>query len=335
MATSVFLRQRVERLARLIDESRGTRRGRSHARTPVDHELARAVAITSALSDIGFRDQAEPEFRVGLRAMLMATAERDGIGATAVQPEIARRLPAARHRRFARYTSDLGARAPRGDDRAWHLPVRDRRARAAIVLGLVGGAIGVAGMLPASGNSVPGDPLYGVKRSTERAQLALAGSDSSRGQLYLEFARTRMNEASAQHDDPTGLAALLVDMDDETRQGVRLLTGSAWSRHETGPLDLIDAFVANQRVALAAAARRSSGAEVAVYQSSSLLDAIAERTVGLRATLACDGPTDAGTAVGQQFDPLGPVPTPCLARLTTGDASFGDAGGEATTSLPR
>ena len=40
-----------------------------------------------------------------------------------------------------------------------------------------------------------GATSYNVKRSTERAQLALAGSDVSRGKLYLEFAGSRLDEA--------------------------------------------------------------------------------------------------------------------------------------------
>ena len=46
----------------------------------------------------------------------------------------------------------------------------------------------VSGMSAASENAMPGDALYGVKRSTERAQLALASSEVNRGQLFLDFA---------------------------------------------------------------------------------------------------------------------------------------------------
>ncbi len=59
----------------------------------------------------------------------------------------------------------------------------------------------VSGISAASENASPGDALYGVKRSTERAQLAMAGSDVTRGQLSLDFAQTRLTEAAAMPGD--------------------------------------------------------------------------------------------------------------------------------------
>ena len=61
---------------------------------------------------------------------------------------------------------------------------RRLRTRGAIIVGVACGAIAVSGMSAASENAVPGDALYGVKRSTERAQLELASSDLVR-QAYL------------------------------------------------------------------------------------------------------------------------------------------------------
>jgi len=313
--TSVFQRQRTERLARLIDETGGAMRSRSRSQpgTPDDNDLTRMVAITDQLSGMEFRDQSEPEFRSGLRSMLMATIERDGIGATAVDPGETGELSTVRHRRFALARIDIGrtVRRPRGDARG--VPVHSRRARGAIVISLVGAAIGIAGMLPASGNAVPGDTLYGVKRSTERAQLALAGSDASRGQLYLDFARNRMNEALSLRNDPAGLADVLADMDDETRQGVKLLTTTAMNRHETAPLDAVDSFVGSQHLALSGLAARLTGpADTQVRTSTDLLDAITGRTAALRATLVCDRPAEAQPApVGPRYDELGPRPAQC------------------------
>ncbi len=61
---------------------------------------------------------------------------------------------------------------------------------------LLTGTVAVSGVSAASGDALPGETLYDVKRSTERAQLALAGNDLGKAQLYLEFARTRIQEAS-------------------------------------------------------------------------------------------------------------------------------------------
>lgn len=74
-------------------------------------------------------------------------------------------------------------------------PRRQRMPRAAVpVLALVMmmSMSGVA--VAASQNSVPGDVLYGVKRTGERAQLILTRNPSSRAQLQLEFAQNRLEE---------------------------------------------------------------------------------------------------------------------------------------------
>ena len=81
---------------------------------------------------------------------------------------------------------------------------------------------------------MPGDTLYGIKRSQEGAQLALASSDAGKGKLYLEFARTRLGEAQAIKADPTLLKSTLADMDKETRQGVSLLTSDAMAHKNAG-----------------------------------------------------------------------------------------------------
>jgi len=69
-----------------------------------------------------------------------------------------------------------------------------RLTRVAAVTCLVIGVSG--GVAAASQSALPGDPLYGVKRAIERAEVRLAGSDSSRGQELVEQARTRLDEVS-------------------------------------------------------------------------------------------------------------------------------------------
>jgi hypothetical protein len=132
----------------------------------------------------------DPDFLTGLRAMLVATAVREGIGVTAPAPE-PEAHPATRKRR-TRPLADARPRTPSPSK-----AVRRARTRAAVIVGVAAGTLALSGMSAASGDAMPGDALYGVKRSTERAQLALASSNISRGQLYLYFARTRMTEAGS------------------------------------------------------------------------------------------------------------------------------------------
>ncbi|HET9518042.1 MAG TPA: DUF5667 domain-containing protein, partial [Actinoplanes sp.] len=172
-----FDRRRAERFAQLLDETNGGHRRRT--RDQADEQLAELVAIGQTLCAVRPVVRVDAEFRSSLRAMLVATAERDGIGPAAAPTESAP-VTAGQPR--------LGAILALGTGRRI-------RARGAIVIGVAVGAIAVSGLSSASEHAAPGDALYGVKRSTERAQMALAGSDVTRGQLSLDFARTRLAEA--------------------------------------------------------------------------------------------------------------------------------------------
>ncbi|MFD0821281.1 DUF5667 domain-containing protein, partial [Micromonospora zhanjiangensis] len=264
VTTPTFYRRRAERFAHLLNEADGVRRHR--VRSHVDNELAELVAVGHRIRAARPEVTVEPEFRTGLRAVLMAAAERDGIGATATaDPD-----PATRGTRRGSLNSSR------------------TRARGAILIGIAAGAVAVSGMSAASENAVPGDPLYGMKRSTERAQLALATSDLSRGQLFLNFARTRLAEAVVVRGDAVGFAAVLDDMDADTRYGVKLLTTAAVQRHEAAALDALGGFVAGHRAQVGALLNGAGPVErERVTDSLALLDQIRNRADGLRAGLTC------------------------------------------------
>src|SRR5690606_7333465 len=84
MTASLRHRRRAERFAQLLEEASGGKRQRR--RHPLDEELADLVALRHKLVASAAPPPIDPEFRAGLRAMLVATAEREGIGTTA-QPE--------------------------------------------------------------------------------------------------------------------------------------------------------------------------------------------------------------------------------------------------------
>jgi hypothetical protein len=301
--TSVFHRRRTERFAQLLDEAGGARR--HHVRSKTDQDLSDLTEVGHRLARIDIGVRADPEFRDGLRAMLMATIEREGIGATAVSTE---------------ETRPLGA-AGRSGSRATWIPIRSRRARGAVVIGLAVGTLAVSGMSAASGDAVPGDALYGMKRSAERAQLALAGSQVSRGQLYLEFAKTRMNEAAALHGDAPGLAGVLDDMDNETRQGVKLLTTAAVDRRDPAALDVINAFTGDQRRTMLGMLGAVTGnARGRTLTSLGLLDDIQRRVEGLRGGLRC------GDVASDASDELGPLPQQCSAQGPAKSTTRGGGG---------
>lgn len=286
MNPTTFHRRRAERFAQLLEEADGGRR--HHVRSRLDARLAELVAIGHQACTLRPTVELDPEFRTGLRALLVATAEREGIGHGAQEPAEPERASAPLR------SATVSGRPSRA------------RTRGAVIIGVAVGAIAVSGMSAASENAVPGDALYGVKRSTERAQLALASSDVTRGQLYLDFAHTRVAEAAAVRRDGSGLAGVLDDMDGDTRQGVRLLTTSAAVRRDPAALDAVDSFLAVQRTELSDLLGQVPDANRArMLESLALLDAVSRRADGLRPTLSC------GDVSGSGSDALGPRPRQC------------------------
>ncbi|MCM0675526.1 hypothetical protein NCC78_12610, partial [Micromonospora phytophila] len=79
MDSDLFSRRRAERFAQLLDEANGGRR--HHVRSRADDQLTALVAIGQRLSADPPAVEVDRDFRTGLRAMLLATAEREGIGA--------------------------------------------------------------------------------------------------------------------------------------------------------------------------------------------------------------------------------------------------------------
>jgi hypothetical protein len=172
------------------------------------------------------------------------------------------------------------------------------RARGAIVIGVAAGAMAVSGISAASENAAPGDALYGVKRSAERAQLAMAGSDVTRGQLSLDFARTRLAEATALPGDAAEFGSVLDDMDNSTRKGVSLLTTSSVARHDTKPLTTVDTFAAGQQRTLNPVLGKLDPANRSrALASISLLDSVRERVDELRSGLSCSSASPMGSDV--------------------------------------
>lgn len=299
MSNRFFCRRRAERFAQLLDEANGARR--HHVRTRLDGELSELVQFGRRIHTDAPSVEVDPEFRTGLRALLVATAERDGIGqgmpsgaAPAGPPDRVRPEATGRRRTLRPLLNHQSTRV---------------RARGAIILGVAAGAIAVSGMSAASENALPGDALYGMKRSTERAQLALAPSDLNRGQLFLDFARTRLTEAEALRGDLTGFAAVLDDMDAETRQGVKLLTTAAMQRGDSAPLDAVIVFLDGQRPQVAGlfTAVTTRTERDRADASLDLLDQVRDRADGLRASFSCG----TGTGPAPRTDSLGPHPRPC------------------------
>jgi hypothetical protein len=324
---TIFHRRRVERFAQLLEDA-GRRR---HGRSPFDDDLAAYVELGQRLREEPRPAEAVPEedFRTSLRAMLVATAQREGIGRAAGGSPAALGRAGVDGPRDQAYPA--GVKAP-AEGRPPRLSLHSRRTRAAIIVALAAGTLALSGMSAASGDAVPGDPLYGIKRSAEGARLALTTNDMMRGQLYLDFAGNRATEA-ARGAEPGELIGLLTDMDSQTIAGVRLLTGWAVDRRDGSALDFLDEWTTTQRARLGGLDVTGSDGQ-RVGGSVSLLLQIQTRSSALHAALAC------GAMTGHT-DRFGPVPAPCPTASGSGShlgrtgnsGSSGSSGGAGSPGI--
>jgi hypothetical protein len=275
-------------------------------------ELAELLGVTERLEDLGeqlvMASAPSSEWRDATRRRLMAVAADEGIGAT------------ARHRASVRVPKS--SRAPVHDDMFPQRPRGGRRLAA--VATLLTATVAISGVAAASDSALPGETLYNVKRSAERAQLALAGDELSRGQLYLEFARTRIHEAKAVADDDEAVLRALDDAHGDVMSGVSLLGELAAASDDPTPLDAVDLFTNEHRRVLDDLVAELDGApEAAAVDLRALLEDAALRSVELREALFC---TEAGGA----SDALGPLPGVCGALQQRGNAT--ESSGPGATS---
>ncbi|MCZ2859327.1 DUF5667 domain-containing protein [Blastococcus sp. VKM Ac-2987] len=188
-------------------------------------------------------------------------------------------------------------------------PSRWRGRITAALAGTAVAATGLAALVAVAAGAEPGDALYDLKRGTEQTQLALAGD--SRGQTLLELAGTRLEELGliTGEGDATLVVRTLATMDRHTTEGAAWLTRRAVGTQDTGPLEALAGWTAEQSAGLTALeAAVPAGAELAFGRSADLLGALTVRAEGLQAALGCaTGLATAGD------DALGPVPGRCPA----------------------
>lgn len=195
-----------ERFARLLELS-------SSAAATEDPTMASLVNLASALRVAGQAPglpMPDPDFRAALRQRLVAVAT--------VQEPVA-----ATHglRSPSRAVADIGYRT---------------RRRLAALAGTFAVATSVAGVGVAAAHSLPGDPFYGVKRTTESVQLWVTRGDDAKGKRHLQFARERLAEAKALPADSSHIVSTLAAMDSQTTQGSDELLASYQSTHANAPL---------------------------------------------------------------------------------------------------
>ncbi|MBP2322317.1 hypothetical protein JOF56_002702 [Kibdelosporangium banguiense] len=218
--------------------------------------------------------------------------------------------------------------------------VSSRRGRFAVALvAALALVLALGGMsLLLSRDALPGDALYGVKRTAEAATLGLTFGDESKALKHLEFANARVGEMETlaqRHPDPAdapvgGYLTALTDFDADTTQASRQLIALA-TRGELQQLESLRAWVAQQTTRLAALGPRLP---VSVQQrtttSRQLLDKIAERSTLLLGRADCYQITTGGS------DDIGAIPATGLChRDTASSAPTVSTGPTSTQQQPR
>ncbi|SDF62604.1 hypothetical protein SAMN05216553_102391 [Lentzea fradiae] len=156
-----------------------------------------------------------------------------------------------------------------------------------------------------SRDALPGDPLYGIKRTTEGASLGLTFDEESRALKHLEFAAARVTEMETLADrssDAESQLRALSDLDADAVEGARKLTTYATTSDERALPSLRD-WALGQYEKLGTLRPRLPG-EAGKHADTTmwLLASIAQRAHDLTARIGCT------TLTSGESDPLGPLP---------------------------
>jgi hypothetical protein len=247
------------------------------------------LALATGLGELP-KPELDPEVKIVQRAQLVAAMEAMLLEGTAAGGEgPGRSVPEQRsHRgRGTHRASGLGKLRPRSR-------LSKGLAAGGLTVGVAAGAFG--GVAAASSDALPGDSLYGLKRGMEDIKLGLAHGDSSRGELYLDQASTRLNEArrlmerdrsgQLDHESVGEIRRALSGMQHDASEGHRLLHEAYERDGSLGPIQALSAFAQSHREAWGALRDRLPVQLGDVSsQVSSVFDAIDEEVDPLRSLL--------------------------------------------------
>ncbi|QEV19479.1 DUF5667 domain-containing protein [Streptomyces alboniger] len=243
-------------------------------------EQGRMLALADSLDALP-KPALDPEVKVVQRAQLVAAMEAMFLeGSSASVPE-------QRSRKGAHRAGPLHKLRPRSR-------LSKGIAAGGLTVGVAAGAFG--GVAAASSDALPGDSLYGLKRGMEDLKLGMADGDADRGQIYLDQASTRLNEARRlmergrtgplDHESVGEVRRALSGMRHDATEGHRLLLEAYERDGSLGPIQALSAFSRSHRESWSDLQDRlpvqlgDVGAQV-----DSVFDAIDEEVEPLRALL--------------------------------------------------
>lgn len=185
-----------------------------------------------------------------------------------------------------------------GEAKSLALPVRRRGARerrlvaAATAVVLMGGT---AGMAAAAQNALPGDALYGFKRTIERAQAGLNTNDAGKGHDLLVQASDRLEEVKgllAQEDRlAPEVPATINDFSEQAQEGATLLIRAFEQDRDATMIADVREFAAESLPALQDLARTAPPlAQEALANAARILQDLDRQALALCSVCADDLP---------------------------------------------
>ncbi len=203
-------------------------------------EQGRMLALADGLAELP-KPEMDPEVKVVQRAQLVAAMEAMFAGGEASVPD-------QRSRKGAHRASPVGRFRPRSR-------LSKGIAAGGLTVGVAAGAF--SGVAAASSDALPGDSLYGLKRGMEDFKLGLADNDSSRGELYLDQASTRLSEArrlmergragDLDHESLGEVRRALNGMKHDASEGHRLLSEAYARDGSLAPIQALSSFSQSHR----------------------------------------------------------------------------------------
>ena len=309
----------MRRQAKLADDFAAALEGRGAASARRDPALSPLLSLAQGLQTMPLGPA--PDFRDALRQRLLAVAT--------VAP------------------APVAVPSPLERAKTWVDGWRVQRAIAAAAASMAG-VVALSGVSVGASRSLPGDPLYGLKRSTEGVQLSLARNDVNRGKRYLQHAETRLREVAkivgediALGPAPTGPGQItmafggsksarvgdaLKAMDDDTHDGTQLLFEAYTEQNDDEMLHIVQDFTARQRANLGQVLDAlPTDAHAKAEASLKYVSELHLRATQLIAIGACGGDcspatpapvagstaTPAPPTATPTYDELGPVPCAC------------------------
>ncbi|MER7248677.1 DUF5667 domain-containing protein [Kribbella sp. NPDC000426] len=230
-------RARAESFAHAVDHG-----PRHSARLSEDPELLEAVELVGRLRTAG-AVAPRPEFSAELRHRLLEQAAARA--ATTATPTMVRSAPDSSDDPPGR--EDVGASVT---DIRRRQGRRIRLVASTAALVLLGGGIGSAA---AAQQAMPGDTLYGMKRSIENVSTNVSVGDDSRGRRDLEHAMTRLSEVRQLADNGGSVGTINATLDDfsaQSRKGVSRLVASYQQDGDESSISAITTFITSARQAL-------------------------------------------------------------------------------------